>query len=242
MKISTLNIWGTFGPYRARWKYLLAELELLQADLLFLQEVSHQECLDQMMEATRLPHSAISLEAGLAILSRTPLRAKTAHMYKAVSSLENYKRGALVCILEHERQNLTVATTHLSWKAEDGQARCQQVAEFVKIVSQTGSPAILAGDFNDIPESAAIQTVLHAGYCDLFRHVNPNHPGITWDNQNPFIQGHSVKFPNRRIDYVFLDQKLSSQAVMSCAVAYNRPNAANMYPSDHYGLFAEVNM
>ena len=182
-------------------------------------------------------------ESGLAIFSRFLFFANEVVSYQSTSKTEIETRKALIAgiALPLGQGNITVANTHLSWKTEDEPVRLGQVQELLKMVSQKHGAFLLAGDFNDIPQSEPIKEIKNAGYFDLLELLHPGDPNITWDNQNPFIQTHSVKFPDRRIDFLLANQPmLEAHPPQICDVVFTRPNAKGIYPSDHYGVFAEV--
>ena len=161
--------------------------------------------------------------------------------YETISPIEIYDRRFTVATLEVGEEILNVVNTHLAWKPEDESTRHGQVRELLRVVSEEGSPAILAGDFNDVPESAPLVEAKQAGYCDLYALFHPNERGLTWDNRNPFVQGHTVKLPDRRIDFLMIRETLLARhPPLSCELAFSRPNRRGIYPSDHYGVFAEI--
>jgi endonuclease/exonuclease/phosphatase family metal-dependent hydrolase len=253
MKIVTINLWGTYGPYAERRKLFLEELGRLRPDILCLQEITDPNLAAEIQMKIALPSAAENYDAGLAILTRFPILSERILKYAAVSPNETNDRRAVIVELEIGNINLVVANTHLSWKAEDGMIRLAQVRELLGAVSKTKSPALLAGDFNDVPQSPAVQEIKKSGFVDLFELIHPDEAGLTWDNQNPFIQSHNVKFPDRRIDFLFagggrkrgqvVSEDLSpfpQGSVKSCKVVFNRPDARSLYPSDHYGLLAEL--
>ena len=47
---------------------------------------------------------------------------------------------------------------------------------------------------------------------------------------------------NRRIDYIFVGpmQEQSPGAILHSRVVLDLPNADDVYPSDHFGVFAEM--
>ena len=234
MKVLTLNAWGTQGP-PIRQSVLLNALCELDADILCLQEATIPGLLQSLPYSTCF-HSA---ESGLAILSRFPLLSRRKTTYPVVSPLEPYRRQALFTELDTGIFPLWVVTTHLAWKAEDGVTRLAQVEGLLELVERLTDPLLLAGDFNSTVTEAPVQRILGSGFTDLFGSLHPSEVGITWDNRNPFIQSHSVQFPDRRIDYLFLRKDPSSRLEpMACEIVCNVPGMEGLYPSDHYGVLA----
>ncbi len=73
----------------------------------------------------------------------------------------------------------------------------------------------------------------------LFRSAGGGRPGYTWDNDNPYVA--QVLEPDRRIDYVLVGPPKERGAghITDCKVVAKNP-IDNVYPSDHYGVLAEL--
>ncbi|MBI3615414.1 MAG: endonuclease/exonuclease/phosphatase family protein [Candidatus Omnitrophica bacterium] len=236
MRIVTFNTWGTYGP-PARRPVLVEAIRTLNPDLLCLQEVADEKLLDSFSYPTRL-HTP---ESGLAVLARFPAAAHRVVTYQTQSPFETYPRQALMVHLDLGTKPLWAVTTHLAWMAQDEAARGAQVQELLGLVTALGEDVLLSGDFNAAPEAPSIRKIQEAGFLDLFATAHPDEPGITWDNRNPFIQSHSEKFPDRRIDYLFLRKKGAERFGFSrCEVACRTPGAGGLHPSDHYGVLCDL--
>ena len=229
MKVLTLNMWGAYGPPERRPVLREAILQA-DADLLLLQEANVPDNFLESLPYTVRLHFP---KAGLAVLSRFPAREEKRITYRVASLLEPHLRGALFARLEIEGKNLWAGTTHLSWKADDGGTRLAQVEELLDFTGPLQGPVLIGGDFNAPPEDPAARRMVSGGFTDL--HAGG---GVTWDNRNPFIQSHSVKFPDRRIDYLFLRDPLSLFLPVRCEVACRERGAGGLHPSDHYGVLA----
>lgn len=236
MRILTLNAWGTNGP-PARISLLLNTLCDLQPEILCLQEGTIPGLLGSLPYTTCF-HSA---DSGLAILSSFPTLGREKLTYPVVSPLEPHRRQALAVNLDAASGPFWVITTHLAWKKEDGASRLAQVEELLDFTRNLVGPLLLAGDLNATPDEPPMQRLMEAGFQDLFAHCNPGQPGITWDNANPFIQSHSTKFPDRRIDYVLVRKNSPGHLnALGCEVACRKPATDGLFPSDHYGVLATL--
>ena len=234
MKVSTLNVWGAHGP-AIRQRILLDALKKLDADLLCLQEVTDKT----LLESLSYPYQLYTQGSELAIVSRLPVETHRLVTLSAVSALEPYRRQVLMAQFAIGETLLWVVTTHLAWKPEDEMTRLAQVKELLELVSPLGNNVLLSGDFNAEPDHLPIRQLQDADFLDLFATLHPEEPGITWDNRNPFIQSHSVHFPNRRIDYLFLRKEaLSTFPLATCKVTCRVSTPEGLYPSDHYGVLA----
>lgn len=234
MKIVTFNTWGTYGPPE-RQPVLEKAVREMGADLLCLQEVVTPD----LPKTLSYPTTLHAPEPGLAILSRFPASDSRQITCEAVSPLEPYRRQALLARLEVEGPALWVINTHLAWKPDDGDTRLAQTEELLALAATLADPVLLAGDFNCGPGTAPLQKIGAAGFTDLFAALNPGRPGITWDNANPFIRSHTVQFPDRRIDCLFLKGATAGRLhPVSCEVVFRQPGAGGLHPSDHYGVLA----
>ncbi len=229
MRVLSLNAWGAYGPPERRPVLRQALLDL-DADLLLLQEANVPELLPALPHPFRFHFP----ETGLAISSRHAAGQERRHTYKTVSPLESHPRGVLFTKISGLGFDLWAGTTHLAWKTDDHATRRAQVEELLELISGLEGAVLIGGDFNTVEEDFAIRRMVSAGFTDLQAGTGC----ITWDNRNPFIQSHSVRFPDRRIDYLFLKDPRST--VRDCRIACDRPNAAGLFPSDHYGVLADL--
>ena len=133
---------------------------------------------------------------------------------------------------------LHVFSTHI---ARGDECQMERVGEIVR--SRHGSqPSLLMGDFNT-PETSQVLTVLRdeAGFVDAFRSANPDKPGPTvW--QRIEVEQPTV---SHRVDFIFVaNGRESAGQVRSSRVILDRPGTLPggeaLWPSDHYGVFAEV--
>ena len=239
MKVLTLNAWGAYGPPERRPVLREAILQL-DADLLLMQEANVPGLLESLPYPSRL-HSP---ETGLAILSRFPLLSSWEARYRALSALEPHLvRGALIAEVAAGPVRFHAVTTHLAWKPDDGATRLAQAEELLEWAAALPDPVLIGGDFNAPAGDAPPQRMTASGFSDLHARLAPGDAGITWDNRNPFIQSHSVQFPDRRIDYLFLRDRASPRLIPNhCEVVCRTPAPSGLYPSDHYGVLADFQL
>jgi len=242
MKIITFNIWGVRGPDpEKRWAYAGECLAVLAPDILCLQEAFHDTLLEGLARKTglKIVRSDTDVGSGLAVLSRFAGRAGGLHTYAAKSSEENYVRKFLWTELEAGGALLLVTNTHLSWKAADDPVRQKQAEELESFVSARGLPAVLCGDFNCEYASAPMDAFRKDGYRDLMEGM-PDAGRHSWDNANPHIQTHTVKFPDRRIDLVLANALFRERYTPETTrIVLDEPSPEGLFASDHYGVLAE---
>jgi endonuclease/exonuclease/phosphatase family metal-dependent hydrolase len=183
--------------------------------------------------------SIMGFKEGSAILSRFPIVGSHIHdLPRCRSRFE--PRILLRADIETPWGVMRVFSTHTALGDE-----CQMdwVGEMVRADDGPG-PSILMGDFNTV-ETSKVLTILRdeAGFVDAFRTANPTDPGATvW-------QRIEVPEPtaSRRVDFIFLSPGRSRKAeVRSSRVVFDRPgraaDGAVLWPSDHYGVFAELDI
>ena len=264
IKVLTWNIWWRFGPFEARQPGILATLRTLDADIIALQEVWSDEETNLaaiFAEALGYHHAfepAMEIDGfgfGNAVLSRWPIRDSAS---EALSGREETGEDRLVLYAEVDgpRGSIPVFTTHLTWRPHHGPVRQRQVAEICRFIEKTlhgdGTrqrtfPPLLCGDLNAEPMSDEIRMlrglaappVKDLVFNDAWIVAGGGGPGITWDNRNPFIA--PIHMPDRRIDYILSGMAMAGGAgyPVSCRIIGDQP-VDGVWPSDHFGLLAEL--
>jgi endonuclease/exonuclease/phosphatase family metal-dependent hydrolase len=179
----------------------------------------------------------MGFKEGAAILSRFPIVGSEVYdLPRCRSRFE--PRILLRADLETPQGSLHVFSTHT---ARGDECQMERVGQIVREYQGPGH-SILMGDFNTA-ETSKVLTILRdeAGFVDAFRTVNPSDPGATvW--QRIHVEQPTV---SRRVDFIFLVPKERSRiAVHSSRIVLDQParlaDGTALWPSDHYGVFAEV--
>jgi endonuclease/exonuclease/phosphatase family metal-dependent hydrolase len=185
----------------------------------------------------RLIRAALDFEEGIAILSRLPMMASSAHeLPHPRFPLEN--RIALRVRLAGPAGPFDVWNVHLT-RAGGGHRR--QAEALVRLVARESArvPLLVLGDFNADDTADGVRAFAAAGFRDAYRSANPCGPGLTaWqrvDSREPTV--------SRRVDYCWLAPEASPPVVRS-EVVLDRPGRGpggeTLWPSDHYGLLTEL--
>jgi endonuclease/exonuclease/phosphatase family metal-dependent hydrolase len=179
---------------------------------------------------------AMNFEEGPAILSRWPIvETEVIDLPRCARFYD--PRVVLRAAVETPRGRMQVFSTHL---AHDG---CQ-AKRLGEIVRAHGGPlpALVMGDFNASESTDTIRTLVRqAGFIDAYRAANPTANGATvW--QRPDAPDPTV---SRRVDFIFVMPGSAVPArVRSSRVILSTPgrlaNGAALWPSDHYGVVADV--
>lgn len=263
LKVLTLNLWNDSGPWPARRSLIRSWIRRLDPDLIAFQEALSGPSCDQLDElvgdmafttayvgASRFWRDS-SLQFGNAIASRWPIAER--HELELPNAGDSETRAAVTALIDAPVPGgqLCFSSTHLSWKFEHGFIRERQVvalAEHVRsIAPRDGFPPIVAGDFNAEPDSDEIRylTGLHSidgrsvHFRDAWRCSGAVGQGMTWSNRNDYARA-CFEF-DRRIDYVFSGPPMlgGSGQVESCRVVCDQVDG-EVWPSDHFGLLAEL--
>ena len=263
LRFVTLNLWGENGPHQRRLELVGAELERLEPDVVALQEVREApgKVPNQAAAlAARLGYThafAPSTEwgggvEGLGIVSRFPVL-RTAHR-RLPHATDVEGRIVLSAELGRPEGSFWVHTAHLSYRQHEGRQREDQVMAIDEEVAArapaTDAPQVVMGDFNTVPESDEIRwlcglTTLggrRVFYQDAWATVSGGAPGITWASENPYRARMNWLRPERRLDYVFVtaSRRDGRGTIRGAAVTFDRPDSDGVYPSDHYGVLADV--
>jgi endonuclease/exonuclease/phosphatase family metal-dependent hydrolase len=243
-----------------RLEILLAELQALDVDILALQEASTGNGRGNVVEriAARLGFHSVyapasfrlfssermnavanwvmNLTEGPAIVSRFPIVSWKAYDLPRCGRFTD-PRVLLCAELKTPWGVVAVCSTHTSG------IPCHTESIVRLTDSRRGAlPLLLMGDFNAPEDSPAITVLTEgAGFIDAFRAVNPRVVGETvW--QQVYATRPTVF---RRVDYLFLAPRPDlPMHVFSSRVVLNtpkqQPDGRVLWPSDHYGVFAEV--
>jgi endonuclease/exonuclease/phosphatase family metal-dependent hydrolase len=202
-----------------------------------------------------------AFDEGVAILSRLPgiggppeiLRYRAQVELAAVVGGTHYRlpddRIAIRMRFETgARRAAEFFATHLTDRDDagpDGVAiRTAQVAELARWASTSSDPeslVIVAGDFNDVPESEAIRGFIAAGFTDVWTAAG-NGDGFTNNHDDIDLEDARASH-DRRIDYLFCRAPSGSDCKVADARLFvDRPNPEPggrwLWASDHIGVLA----
>jgi endonuclease/exonuclease/phosphatase family metal-dependent hydrolase len=259
LRVITWNLWGRGGPWNERLAGITSTLVAAQPDVVALQEVwaeeggrSQADLLAAALGFGRIwarRYAIDGVAVGNAILSRWPITESEVRSLPARPPELEELRNVIRAAVDGPRGRLVVYTTHLNWRFDQSVVRQEQVrfvARFIAESREEGCPPILTGDFNAVPDSDEIRmltgrmalAVPGLVFHDAWEAAGDGGAGFTWTNANPWARQDLE--PDRRIDYVFTGwpKKGGAGHVTSCRLI----GAAidGNFPSDHYGVLAEL--
>jgi endonuclease/exonuclease/phosphatase family metal-dependent hydrolase len=260
LRVLTLNIWNTDGPWADRLPRIREWIARLEPDVIGLQEVVRGPDIDQLTALAPAGFATAYARAidfwrdpragfGNAVLSRWPIRAQESAPLPDAGDEE--RRVVLATTIDAPFGPLTVLCTHLNWRLHHGWVREKQVRALGEILlrrrAREGFPPLLLGDFNAEPDSTEIRYVkgLHSlegrslYLRDAWGEAGDGGRGITWSNRNPHAR--TALEPDRRIDYVFVGAPLRNRLgqLERCRVVCD-DEREGIWPSDHFGVYAEL--
>jgi endonuclease/exonuclease/phosphatase family metal-dependent hydrolase len=261
LKLLTLNIWNRQGPWPARLAAIRAGIAALDPDIIGLQEVLRSDDApdDQAAEIAAglgYEHRAFGsawhiggpLHLGNAVLSRWPIAASESWPLPSADGKEGH--GLLHARVDAPCGAVPVFVTHFAWRLHHGHIRIAQVQFVTARIKERAPlddfPPILMGDLNAEPDSDEMRylrglTPLGGAsfyLADVWTHRGDG-VGHTWSAANPYAN--RTREGSRRIDYIYVrgpDRKLRGEP-LAARVVLDRPTDG-VWPSDHFGVYAEI--
>jgi endonuclease/exonuclease/phosphatase family metal-dependent hydrolase len=265
MRVATWNLWGRYGPWEDRQPIIEANLRTIDADIVCLQEAWDDETTSQPAELADALGMTFVYErafvmngawSGNAVLSRWPIVRHTAVELPmqgggAADTDDGERRVVLFAEVDGSRGRFQVFCTHLSWRADWSGVRQAQVAEVCRLVraySPRRFPAIVCGDLNAPPDADEIRMLTGQAavpvpgviFRDAWAVAGAGSDGSTVAARNPFNA--ATLEPDTRIDYILVGwPKLGGCGhVRRVSVAGDQPGNGGLFPSDHFGVVADL--
>jgi endonuclease/exonuclease/phosphatase family metal-dependent hydrolase len=264
LRIATWNLWWRFGPWEARQPAIEETIRRVDADVWCLQEVfatrdgeDQAERLADVLGGYHVAHESrfdldeFEQSIGNAVLSRWPITSSEMRPLPAPDGLDEL-RCVVRADIDAPHFALEVFVTHLNWRMDQSHVRQEQVRAICEFVAETRDrrefPPVLCGDFNAVPDAEEIRMltgrttvpVPKLVFIDAWGAAGAG-SGTTWDNRNGFA---AEEFePDGRIDYVFVGypRDVGVGHVETASLVGDEP-VDGVWPSDHFGVCAEVRL
>lgn len=260
LKVITINILKDMYLWEKRRDLLVQGLAAHNADVIAIQEVRlPQNTAQWLAEQLDFPHIYLSRKLGIegyregiAILSRLPFE------HSETIDLHGQSRIAQYIQVRLEEQPIIVANGHFFLQPGESLVRLRQVRRLIEWLRSIPGrpPCIVCGDFNGTPETRAIHH-MRSEFTSAHAAIHGFEPEYTSPTRLPHSAGMTVRSVLRyssvlrpwhishkwhgTLDYIFVDPCLK---VLDCQVILNRPAPDNpkLFPSDHFGLYASIQM
>jgi len=246
-KVATLNLFNRMGDWEKRAPLVIDQLEALSPDVIAFQEVDLM--LDQGMWVARQinlrlkerPHYRIKHAAspgkrasyhGIGTLSRL------AFVEHEVLDLMTFERVAQRMVFHCGDRPFAFVNTHLHHPPEAEAERAQQIEYLLGWLERDsrGLPAVIAGDFNSYAHEKAV-ALMKSRFRSAFEATHGREPEKTW----PTPVNDLDPSPAGTLDYIYVSSEFR---IVDAGLAFDAPAPADagLYPSDHVGLFAVLEL
>lgn len=242
LHVATLNILNLADRWPERLPLILADMASLQPDLLGLQEVVYVLQQDRLIGAAGEAHYASIRgwagrpEYGNSLLVKQPLVA--ADVERLDLGLGRAAHRARLTLAGGS--TLLMVVTHLHHVVDgDAQRDGQTEALLAWIAGAPPADATIAlGDFNADPGEPAYARMNAAGFRSAFAAANGSEPAVTWPSG---LQAPAMDTDGEPdcLDYIWVR---GAVRVVDARLAFDRPHPEDptLYPSDHFGLSAHL--
>ena len=250
MKLATYNIWNSENGMPHRWKYIVNEIQKINANVVCLQEVHDRQLAENIATGADYPYwyfdNYHNDEEGLCILSNIPFEECESWLSES---------NAIYCSFLHNGEKVAVVNVHLPWESVIERER--QIVSIVKAVDGKEYDYIyMAGDFN-CTEYSDVQRFL-LGECSLnncesapcwfdlalsYAEISNANAGHTLSfRENPRFKNNTIEV-NSRFDRILLRNTYPQElpVLKQCSVFGKTVyEDIALSASDHYGVAAEI--
>lgn len=250
MKIATYNIWNSENGMPRRRKYIIDEIQVIDADVIGLQEVPNRAMAEDIAMAAGYQHCFFehypNNEEGLCILSKIPF-----------GECDSWfdETNAIYCSFVQADKKIAVINVHLPWDSVAERER--QIVDIVTAIDEKQYDYVyMVGDFN-CSDSSDVQRFLN-GECLLDnRESKPcwydlalsyaELKNITAEytlnfRKNPRFKYNTIE-TNSRFDRILLRNTYPCEfpILKKCTIFGQRVyEDINLSASDHYGVVVEM--
>lgn len=267
-------MWHDLPTWTIRQPSLHAELAAVDADVVCLQEAVDgpdedplQQLADRHGYTVGVRHhwlpASDTVRSGLAILTRLPVTATGTCALPGELTPAHFPTYAIwAVVLSRSGRPWLIVTTHLAWGAVE-HVRLQQaralnadIADLVTELNLTGSPVVLAGDLNALPEGATLRYLMGLSdlptdtlWVDAWAAAGNGGPGFTSTPGNMWTRHQLAELgaalphtaPARRIDYLLARGWTYGRPghPLNTQLAFTGTSDTPL-ASDHYGLVVDL--
>ncbi|MDP9237821.1 MAG: endonuclease/exonuclease/phosphatase family protein [Chloroflexota bacterium] len=249
VKLATLNLFNRSGQWGMRAPLVVDQLEDLAPDVIGLQEVDLT--LDQGMWLSRQINKRLPGQPHYRIKHATNPGTRASYHSIATMSRIGFEEHEVLDLMSFERvaqrfvfrcgdRPFVFVNTHLHHPPEAQQERVTQLEYLLAWLDRDARrlPVVISGDFNayaDPPEPAV--KLMKSRFRSAHEAVHGREPEKTWTTPMNTHDGS----PHGTLDYIFVSPEFR---IAGAGLAFDKPSPIdpNVYPSDHLGLFAVLEL
>ncbi len=242
--VATLNLFNRDAEWERRFPLVVEQLAELRPDAIGFQEIDLM--LDQGMwiarrvnERVERPHYRLRHAASpgkMASIHGIGTMARIECLEHEILDLMTHDRIAQRLVLQVDGAPFVLVNTHLHHPPEATDDRVRQLERITAWLDRDdrGLPTVVLGDFNSYVEEPAVAH-MKSRYRSAYETVHGKEPDWTWTTPvNTWDDS-----PHGTLDYIYVSQHFE---IDDAALAFNKPSAddADLYPSDHLGVWAHL--
>jgi endonuclease/exonuclease/phosphatase family metal-dependent hydrolase len=246
VKVATLNLFNRMSDWELRMPLVVDQLEKLMPDVIGFQEIDLM--IDQGTAVSRAVNKRLSDHPHYRIKHATTpglmasifgigTLAKIECVEHEVLDLMSFDRIAQRMVYSVDRARFALVNTHLHHPPEAIDERAQQAEYILSWIDRHDPlPTVFIGDFNSYEGERTIE-IMKGRFRSAFEAANGHEPEKTWPTPvNTFD-----KAPAGTLDYIYVSPEFK---IVEAGLAFDQPAAdnADLYPSDHLGLYAVLEL
>lgn len=242
VKVATLNLFNRMGEWEQRFPLVIDQLEALGPDVIGLQEVDLG--IDQGMTISREINKRLGTRPHYRIKHATsPGQRASVFGIGTMSTLEcvqheivdlmTFDRIAQRMVYEVDGKRFALVNTHLHHPMEAEEERTKQAEYLLAWMDRfEPMPTVLSGDFNAYEGEETVR-LLKSRFRSAHEAVHGREPEKTW----PTPVNNWDNSPPGTLDYIYVSPEFR---IVDAGLAFHTPSPENadLFPSDHLGLFA----
>jgi endonuclease/exonuclease/phosphatase family metal-dependent hydrolase len=179
----------------------------------------------------KLKRSRKELWEGLSTISRLPvIETGSRFLHLAPGAKDRNRRVTQYTAVQTAHSPLYIFNCHFGYDPESFASNLRETADYLDRFAD--SLCLLVGDLNFPPQPERFEALTRKGYFDLWEFLHPDDEGRTSPSHNP----------TERIDYMWANSHIEKTRAHKIELVATEPYTTRKYPSDHFGLIAELSL
>jgi endonuclease/exonuclease/phosphatase family metal-dependent hydrolase len=182
----------------------------------------------------KLSKSSQEMWEGLSTISRVPILETGSRFLTTTPRAEDQNRRVTQYVAVETRESpLYIFNCHFSYDSKSFESNMKETIDYIEPFNNRF--CLLVGDLNHDPRTEtfkAFKDLEGAGFVDLWSSLHPDQEG----NTTPSCA------PERREDFIWVNSRIGNGRTCGIELVATEPYAGRKYPSDHFGLIAEITL